>query len=451
MLRVQFTNFRCFADTGPIELRPITLLVGENSAGKTSFLAGVRQVLESLNRDVPNLFNRDPYFLGGFEQILHRPSRSKGASSSFTMSIEASFRTGTSNGHRRPHEAVRHDFTYRHGSPQPELARYHTTYHGVSLELDLTGDQVVPVLQMAPEGKPTKLPTRRFPMERAATLRSHPGLLMNFVDFLLMDLGHPELLREAGHKSEPTTDGTKEASAVLRASRNMRATFRRPVFASAPVRTEPRRTYTPSEVAPSSEGSHVPLELARAKLRSEEQWRTIRGGLKDFGRISGLFSDIDVHRFGKKEIDPFQVMVKVNGPAMNLVDVGYGVSQILPIVYQLADPDAYVAYLLQQPEVHLHPRAKAGRGSLIVQTVAGAKQPPYILIETHSDYLVDRIRIEVANGRLLPDSVSVLFFRNQAYGATISTMDLDARGELINPPDDFRAFFLEEHGRLLGL
>lgn len=452
MFKVQFENFRCFVDTGEIEIRPITLLVGENSAGKTSFLAGVRQVLESLNRGSPNLFNRDPYFLGGFEQILHRRSRRDTGRSSFTMSIEGSTVAKPGNGQGRNGDRIRNEFTYRHGSPQPELARYRASHKGVTLDLDLIGDQVTAKLLLPQAEHPITIPTRRTPVERASLFRDHPGLLMDYIEFLLMDLRHPGLPLESDRNSEITPSQAKEARVMLHASHAMRATFRRPIFASAPVRTEPRRTYTPSEIAPSSEGSHVPLVLAQAALGNDNSiWQKIRTDLVEFGKLSGLFADINVHRFGKKDIDPFEIMVNVHGISRNLVDVGYGVSQILPIVYQLSDPETYGAYLLQQPEVHLHPRAQAALGSLIVQAVARAKRRPYVLIETHSDYLADRIRIEVGNGRISYEDVAILFFRNGREGATITPMTVNKHGELVGAPEDFRAFFLQEHSRLLGL
>jgi hypothetical protein len=70
-MRIRLKNFRCFQDTGEIEIKPITFLVGKNSAGKTTFLAGARYLLAG--SDSPfNPFNRDPFYLGGYDQIAYR-------------------------------------------------------------------------------------------------------------------------------------------------------------------------------------------------------------------------------------------------------------------------------------------------------------------------------------------------------------------------------------------
>ncbi len=227
--------------------------------------------------------------------------------------------------------------------------------------------------------------------------------------------------------------------------------FSQRVFSSAPVRSHPLRTYTPSEVAASSEGAHVLLALSRAKAGGGEDWAELREGLVGFGQRAGLFKDIDVKSFGKGDADPFQIMVKVAGTSMNLADVGYGVSQVLPILYQVQKASDYKTFLLQQPEVHLHPRAQAELGSLFVSAVGRKKrQKPVFVIETHSDYLVDRVRIEVANGKISPDDVTIVFFDRQNQESTATNLYLNDRGEIQNPPDNFRDFFLEEHAKLLG-
>ena len=87
---VRMQDFRCFLDTGSIEIKPITILIGENSTGKTSFLAALRILMEWANRAESNSFNRSPYFLGGFDQISHANSVQKQNKNSFVLSISSS-------------------------------------------------------------------------------------------------------------------------------------------------------------------------------------------------------------------------------------------------------------------------------------------------------------------------------------------------------------------------
>ena len=100
---------------------------------------------------------------------------------------------------------------------------------------------------------------------------------------------------------------------------------------------------------------------------------------------------------GKRGGEPFQVHVRkfgrrAKGPFRNLIDVGYGVSQVLPVVTDLFRDDAPPMFLLQQPEVHLHPSAQAALGSLFCQIAGNRRQ---LVVETHSDHLLDRVRMDV--------------------------------------------------------
>ena len=171
--------------------------------------------------------------------------------------------------------------------------------------------------------------------------------------------------------------------------------------------------------------------------------------MDQFGSKSGLFEHIEVIRKGNKESDPFQIGVKSGGPTFNLVDVGYGVSQALPILVDILQrPAANEVFLLQQPEVHLHPRAQAEMGSFFARLTSKNRR---FVIETHSDHLVDRVRMEVRHKNLRPDDVSLLYFERTKHGATIHHLELDKDGGIANPPAGYRKFFLNEERDLLGV
>jgi predicted ATPase len=94
-----------------------------------------------------------------------------------------------------------------------------------------------------------------------------------------------------------------------------------------------------------------------------------------------------------------QLQVKIAGSGINLVDVGYGVSQVLPIIVDAIREPPRSTFLLQQPEVHLHPRAQAELGSFL--GALAKQQQKRFIIETHSDYMIDRIRMDIRDGKHL--------------------------------------------------
>ena len=138
------------------------------------------------------------------------------------------------------------------------------------------------------------------------------------------------------------------------------------------------------------------------------------------------------------------------GPRSNLIDVGYGVSQVLPIVVDILTSEEAHNYLLQQPEVHLHPRGQAELASFLAAIVKNTDN--WLTIETHSDYIIDRLRADIRDKKhILPDQVSVLFLERIGIETNIHQMFIDEDGNLQNAPGVYRRFTLQEERRLLGI
>lgn len=125
---------------------------------------------------------------------------------------------------------------------------------------------------------------------------------------------------------------------------------------------------------------------------------------------------------------------------VTIADVGFGVSQILPILVLglLSEPDSILIF--EQPEIHLHPRAQARLGELLVCL---AKTGRRVLIETHSDHLINRLRRVVAEdlSDQLSDLVNIVFVEPPANGegATLSPLRVNEEGLIENWPEDFLA------------
>ena len=197
------------------------------------------------------------------------------------------------------------------------------------------------------------------------------------------------------------------------------------------------------------------MYLADVFTRREKEWLELKRRLQAFGEAAGLFDEISIKPLGSRDSGPFQIQIrksgrKLKGPFRNLIDVGYGVSQALLVIAELLRPDAPPLFLLQQPEVHLHPSAQAALGSLFCQIANRERQ---IIVETHSDNLIDRVRMDVRDGEgsLKPEDVSILFFERDGLDVRIHSLEVDDAGNVINAPDSYRSFFMEETTRSLGL
>lgn len=213
-----------------------------------------------------------------------------------------------------------------------------------------------------------------------------------------------------------------------------------------------------------TEGEYIPSYLAGLSAHDKPAWERLKESIEEFGSRSGLFNEIRIRRFEERL---FQVQVRkhdkgLKGPWRNIVDVGYGISQALPIIVDLLREDMPPISLLQQPEVHLHPTAQAALGSLF-SSIAGERiasnargvsrrSKRQFIVETHSDYIIDRVRMDVRDKKtsLKPEDVSILFFERTGLDVTIHSLRIDEQGNVLNAPPGYRQFFLDELDRSIG-
>jgi predicted ATPase len=73
-----------------------------------------------------------------------------------------------------------------------------------------------------------------------------------------------------------------------------------------------------------------------------------------------------------------------------------------------------------------------------------------IVAETHSDYMIDRVRIDVRDGKISPEQVAILYFEQKGTFVEAHQLSLDEAGNILNPPPCYREFFLNEQRALIG-
>ena len=433
----QFTmeEVRCFAERQEFNIRPLTFLVGENSTGKTTSLACF-QVLADYLRGEPIDFNSDPYLMGIFKDIV-RNSRKK----------EKAFTLG---------------FTFRGKNEDVEY----------TVECVEKKDGVEPaigsVIIKFADGEISLSPDNKLAYVHLASFDEERNQYRIDVNSDILDRAFPfSLLEGVILGGERQSKGDKALANYLQGKREdwndpwwrLRSyPWRRmkdglsAVFSKEPTRSCPKRTYDPTRVFDDPGGNYVFTLLMEIKATQKKRWETLKGQLVEFGKSSGLFQDIDVKILGGSMGNPFQLRVKVRGPNSNIVDVGYGVSQILPILVHVLNLDVakhQMTYsLLQQPEVHLHPMAQAAFSSLLATKASQGKRT--FIVETHSDYMIDRARIEIRKGNIRPEDVSLIYFEPKRNVVEVHNISFDKMGNMEGVPQHYREFFMTEYRRLMG-
>ncbi len=435
-------NFRCFAGRNEVPIRPLTLLVGENSTGKTSFLAAVRAAEDLRSGSAPE-FNEEPFKLGSYDQIANYRGGRAGRAKSFVVGQQFTLdrrqlrrvpREMPTEAPSRGRTRVRTEARLTSVSSQPAISELKISSGEHELVVR-TSEHNEPVISFTVGG--------RVLFERAEGSWPRWARVSEDIGFVLRRVRH-----EA--RSDDNNRLTDEDLEHLNVLTNLTVSRpeRRP-YAFAPIRSSPQRTYEPAKEIRDPEGSHIPVMLERLLGRgSPSRFQEL---LNVFGEDSGLYSSLGVRKLGRPGSDPFQIEVKHpgGGRARNLVDVGYGVSQAIPIIADCVSAERDSTLLIQQPEVHLHPRAQAAMGSFFGQLAASRRNR--LVVETHSDYLLDRVLMDVRDEAIRARDVMILYFEQGQQGVKIHPIEVDASGRVVDVPDGYRSFFLEEQRRFFGI
>ena len=386
MDEITLKNFRCFHGAQTARLAPLTLLVGENSTGKTSFLAMVRALWElAFHNKVPN-FKEPPYDLGSFDEIAHhrgvRGRRTEEVLAAFETRLRTASRTGSTPG---PDKTLKFRATFRKRGTAPFPTELKLSHGSSWVQKRLWNHRSR--LRFGTARRSWEIPGYDRPVSHRrpqiaellpfwlAHGSQGPGFLNGGYEFQVIK-----------GKRQPRRNDFAKMSEL---NRQMELQIPGPctkLYASSPVHSVPRRTYDPGPIGNDPEGEYVPMYLADIFFHNKVEWNALKTGLEEFGRMSGLFDEIAVHPLGTKDTEPFQLQVRKcagrrMGPMRNLIDVGYGVSQALPVLIELLRRECSPICLLQQPEACLHPSAQAALGSLFCKVAGPDRQ---LLVVRHT-------------------------------------------------------------------
>ena len=133
---------------------------------------------------------------------------------------------------------------------------------------------------------------------------------------------------------------------------------------------------------------------------------------------------------------------------VNIADVGFGVSQILPVLVAIIVAEPGQLVYIEQPELHLHPRAQVALAQVLADA---AKRGVRVVAETHSSLLLLGIQTLVAEGYLSPELVKLHWFTRREDGVTeVSSAELDEAGAYGDWPEDFDDIDLKTQSRYLN-
>jgi predicted ATPase len=129
------------------------------------------------------------------------------------------------------------------------------------------------------------------------------------------------------------------------------------------------------------------------------------------------------------------VITRKGGPKVLLTDVGFGVSQVLPVVTLLQYVPRGSTVILEQPEIHLHPLAQANLADVIIN--AAVHRGVQVIVESHSEHLLLRLQRRIAEEKIASEDVALYFCDITDRGSMLQRLELDLLGKIENWPTNF--------------
>lgn len=435
----RWRNFHSFRDTGDVEIRPITVLLGPNNSGKTSLIRPLLLLKQTAltRRRAPALVTRGDYAdCGDYRDLV--PFGQIRRNLDFDLIFH-------------PHDPSRLPPPRERGADPPGefrvvfgSRRFEPTVHSYAVR-DIYGRRVLRRQQSSPDRYSLEdLPAQRSNADGNPFERRLRQLIRTDVPEHFLFRGYPifsAALTEdhrRGHHApaeQDTLDASSYASRYLRIADYTYSRVRTlldSIKYIGPLREPARRIYEltgqPS-VDVGVRGQNAPELIFR---RGETALNELNTWLVQFGLPGTL-------EFAELPVPAYSLGFRYPGSdrLVNLTDMGFGLSQVLPLIVQVLGSDPGDVIVAEQPEIHLNPRLQGVLANLFlcaIQRKAG------VIVETHSEHLLARFRRMVADGSIDPEDLAVYFVEKRESYSRIREIKVDRRGR-IDVGDWPRGFF----------
>lgn len=445
LTRLSLSEFKSWRRTGDVRLAPLTALFGANSSGKTSLLQALlllKQTAESSDRGQALHFGdkASAVDLGDFRTLVH------GHAGDARLTVELDWKEASPVEIKDP---ARKDQLV-HSSD--EL--------GFSTRIAATNGGGARLLRVRVERMDYRVGAVRFGMALRDRKKAEYDLVAEGTAFkFVRTTGRPWPLPSPA-KCYGFPDEARAyfqnagflADLELALERRLKA-----LYYLGPLRAYPERQYPWSGAQPEDMG-RAGEQAVNAILASRERGLTISQGrgakratLEEY--VAWWLRELGlIHSFRIEPIAEggqlYRVLVRKTPRAAEVLvtDVGFGVSQILPVLVLCFYVPEGSTVILEQPEIHLHPSVQAGLADVFID--AWKKRRVQILLESHSEHLLRRLQRRLAEDSATPGEVALYFCSAEEQESRLTPLVLDPFGNIENWPRDF---FGDEFGEVAAM
>lgn len=400
-LRIE--NLRSFKGNHDIPLAPLTLVYGPNAAGKSTVLLALKLLMDVVDA-------------GRYDAINAWRTAFKDTGPDVLTTYEEPEPEDPTGYEWRTPLAIGIDFNTRAGQLAQVDLEYTINPVGPidvhSSSIGIAGDQSIGRKQFVPEDFD------------GSDEPFHAG---NFGASALPRF----TVSEALPGSEPTTESkTTDAELFAHPDRKLQSELFELAFHTkhlGPHRGTPGKDYEPTRGAYNSSWFDY---YQKPRISGYDQYDLLNQMLAQLEIPYEFEQDHVAAERGRAKSAPMMRDTRSGAP-VRLDQVGYGVSQLLPVIDDCIHA-AKQLILIEEPELHLHPRLQAKLGNLFATSVA--RRGNQVIVETHSESILLRVRRLVRAGKIRPSDVAVLYVDNtEEAGANVRRLRLGAQGELLDP------------------
>ena len=410
-LRIE--NFRVFNEEVHLRLRPITLLIGRNSAGKSSIMKFLLMLQQSLSMNEVGFLapEGDRVHLGAFGDLRNSVGR-------------------------RPKLRFRLDFTTRDIPSQRERKMLESMQHR-EFKTDPVSkrSEMRIVIEEQEDDKTVKDELARYIVETSVSYSAKAGqtgyhrVTGKIGDEQIINTGTNNLRTSQFLRFREQSNDPKKALQSFWTDR-----FLSPLREEmrlwrhlSPVREESQRAIVTASPPPNSVGQMGEYAMPHLQRIFNEGGETADFVFRHMSSVAGVDS-IRFESSMKGYLAHARAKNKITNAESYLSDFGFGVSQCLPIFVQGALLGPEQLLMVEQPEAQLHPSAQLELGTFFAELLNERKV--ISLIETHSSQLILRLRRLVANNTLKPEDVSLAYVHVDEGMPKIKNLDILPNGNL---------------------
>ena len=411
---ISATNYRSFKKLN-IDLAPITLFVGPNNSGKSSIISIIRLLSQTADSSDPNvrlLLNGALGDFGTYKDLIHGNETRKHLELSFTISSEYALQS--KNEYTTP-GSITFNLQYKYRSALKEIVLKNIECkgdgnHNINAEFNEDSERFLI----------RKIGDQKITPSNSAASRLFRGFgVRNFLprfSVAAFSEASDNFAKMAHTQARVSTRNTYIAGRLLQSIEYVGA-----------MRMPPSRTYLYTgerRQKVGANGEHAITMLAMDAMRRGSKTKGIRSGVVKWLSTAGIASDIRIVSLSDRYFE-IHVQHPITKEYENFADVGYGNSQVVPVLVAGLNTPSGQPFIVEEPEIHLHPKAQAELGDFFLDL---SKRGVQSIIETHSEHMILRLQKHVAAGALNPDDVRIYYINPTATGKEIIHLQLDERG-----------------------